>query len=108
MILVLGTSLAIAAFYFLRFHYDFIHAFLLALKIKGPRALPIIGNGILKICIFEIDSLLMIYYISHDLTIKDYFSLIKRRPVIKFSFKWICCRSNLSNIKLLFHFIYEC
>lgn len=33
--------------YFLRFHYNIIHAFYLSLKIGGPPALPLVGNGLL-------------------------------------------------------------
>lgn len=34
-------------FYFLRFHYGFIRRWYLSLKIPGPIALPIVGNGLL-------------------------------------------------------------
>lgn len=47
MISVLGISLALVALYFLRFHYDFIRAFVMSLKVDGPPAYPIIGNGLI-------------------------------------------------------------
>lgn len=47
MFFVLGISLAIVAFYFLRFHNDLIRGFFLSLKMDGPPALPVIGNGLL-------------------------------------------------------------
>lgn len=47
MFLILGILIAITVLYFLRFHYYFIRAFLLSLKIEGPPAYPIIGNGLL-------------------------------------------------------------
>lgn len=42
-----GVLLATIIFYFLRFHYDLVHQWYLSLKIPGPIALPIIGNGLL-------------------------------------------------------------
>lgn len=47
MVLALGISLALVALYFLRFHYDFIRAFFMSLKVDGPPAYPILGNGLL-------------------------------------------------------------
>lgn len=41
--------LMIFVLYILRFYYDLIRAFFLSLKINGPPALPIIGNGLLFI-----------------------------------------------------------
>lgn len=47
MFLFLGVLLATVIAYILRFHYEIVHAFYLSLKIDGPSALPIIGNGLL-------------------------------------------------------------
>lgn len=47
MFLFLGVLLATVVAYILRFHYSIVHAFYLSLKIDGPPALPIIGNGLL-------------------------------------------------------------
>lgn len=49
MLLFLGVLLATIIVYLLRFHYEFVHAFYLSLKITGPPAYPIIGNGLLFI-----------------------------------------------------------
>lgn len=45
--MLFSILLAIIGLYFLRYYYDYIRAFLLSLKIDGPPALPIIGNGLL-------------------------------------------------------------
>lgn len=47
MFLFLGVLLATIIAYFLRFHYEIVHGFILSLKIDGPPAWPIIGNGLL-------------------------------------------------------------
>lgn len=47
MFLFLGVFLVTIIVYILRFHYEIVHAFYLSLKIDGPPALPIIGNGLL-------------------------------------------------------------
>lgn len=47
MFIFLGVLLATIIAYILWFHYEFVHAFYLSLKITGPPALPIIGNGLL-------------------------------------------------------------
>lgn len=47
MFLFLGVLLATVFAYILRFHYEIIHAFYLSLKIVGPPAYPIIGNGLM-------------------------------------------------------------
>lgn len=47
MLLFLGVFLVTTLVYILRFHYELVHAFYLSLKISGPPALPIIGNGLL-------------------------------------------------------------
>lgn len=47
MFLFLGVFLVTIIVYFLRFHYEIVHAFYLSWKIDGPPALPIIGNGLL-------------------------------------------------------------
>lgn len=49
MFLFLGVLLATFIAYIFWFHYEFVHAFYLSLKISGPPALPIIGNGLLFI-----------------------------------------------------------
>lgn len=49
MFLFLGVLLATIVVYLLRFHYEFVYAFYISLKITGPPALPIIGNGLLFI-----------------------------------------------------------
>lgn len=49
MFLFLVVLLATVVAYFLKFHYEYIHAFFLSLKIDGPPAYPIIGNGLLFI-----------------------------------------------------------
>lgn len=49
MLFLLATFLTIFVLYILRFYYDLIHAFFVSLKINGPPALPIIGNGLLFI-----------------------------------------------------------
>lgn len=49
MFLCLVVLLATVVAFFLKFHYEYIHAFFLSLKIDGPPALPIIGNGLLFI-----------------------------------------------------------
>lgn len=47
MFLFLGVLMATIIAYIFRFHYEIVHAFCLSLKIKGPPAWPIIGNGLL-------------------------------------------------------------
>lgn len=47
MLFYLGVFLATIIFYLFRFHYDLVHQWYLSLKIPGPTALPIIGNGLL-------------------------------------------------------------
>lgn len=47
MFLFLGVLLATIIAYVLRFHYEFLHAFYLSLKMTGPPAYPLIGNGLL-------------------------------------------------------------
>lgn len=43
----LGVLLATITFYFLRFHYDLVRQWYMSLRIPGPIALPLIGNGLL-------------------------------------------------------------
>lgn len=43
----LGILLATIIVYIIRFHYEFIRAIYLSMKINGPRAYPFIGNGLL-------------------------------------------------------------
>lgn len=47
MFLFLGVLLVTIVAYILRFHYEIVHAFYLSLKITGPPALPIVGNGLM-------------------------------------------------------------
>lgn len=47
MFLFLGVLLTTIVAYILRFHYEIVHAFFLSMKIVGPPAYPIIGNGLL-------------------------------------------------------------
>lgn len=47
MFLFLGILLATIIIYILRFHYEFVRAIYLSMKIRGPRAYPIIGNGLI-------------------------------------------------------------
>lgn len=47
MLLYLGILLVTAIVYFVRFHYDLIHALWITRKVKGPPSLPIIGSGLL-------------------------------------------------------------
>lgn len=35
--------------YVLKFHYEYVRAIYLSMRIAGPRALPILGNGLLFI-----------------------------------------------------------
>lgn len=42
-----GVLLATILFYLFKFRYDLVHQWYLALKIPGPFALPLIGNGLL-------------------------------------------------------------
>lgn len=49
MLLFLSVLLATIVAYILRFHYELLRAFYLSLKMTGPPALPIIGNGLLFI-----------------------------------------------------------
>ena len=49
MFVFLSVLLATIVVYFLRFHYEFARAFYMSLKITGPPALPLIGNGLLFI-----------------------------------------------------------
>lgn len=43
----LGILLATIIIYILRFHYEFVRAIFLSMKISGPGAYPIIGNGLM-------------------------------------------------------------
>lgn len=45
----LGILFATIIIYILRFHYEFVRAIFLSMKISGPRAYPIIGNGLMFI-----------------------------------------------------------
>lgn len=47
MLYLLPIFLTIIVLYIIRFYYDLIHAFWLSIKLNGPPALPIIGNGLL-------------------------------------------------------------
>lgn len=47
MFLILGVLAVTIIAYICAFHYKFMHKFHLSLKIDGPSALPIIGNGLL-------------------------------------------------------------
>lgn len=49
MFLFLSVLLAAIVTYLLRFHYELIRAFYFSLKMEGPPALPLIGNGLLFI-----------------------------------------------------------
>lgn len=49
MFLILSAIVVIVVTYLLYFHYKSIRAICLSLKIDGPPALPIIGNGLLFI-----------------------------------------------------------
>lgn len=43
----LGILLITIIIYIVRFHHEFVRAIFLSMKIRGPRAYPIIGNGLL-------------------------------------------------------------
>lgn len=47
MLSFLGILLATIVAYILRFHYEFVRQIYLSMKIAGPRALPILGNGLM-------------------------------------------------------------
>lgn len=47
MFLILSVLVVTIVIYLLYLNYKAIHAFYLSLKINGPSALPIIGNGLL-------------------------------------------------------------
>lgn len=47
MFLILGVIAVAIIAYICAFHYESMHTIYLALKIDGPPALPIIGNGLL-------------------------------------------------------------
>lgn len=47
MLLILGVIAVAIIAHICAFHYKFMHTIYLSLKIDGPPALPIIGNGLL-------------------------------------------------------------
>lgn len=49
MLTFFGILLATIIVYILRFHYELVRAIYLSMKINGPPAYPIIGNGLLFI-----------------------------------------------------------
>lgn len=49
MLVFLGVLLATVVAYILRFHYEFVRSIYYSMKIPGPRAYPLLGNGLLFI-----------------------------------------------------------
>lgn len=49
MFLFLTVFLSVVIAYILKFHYEYVRAFYLSLKIDGPRAYPLVGNGLMFI-----------------------------------------------------------
>lgn len=43
----LAILLATVVAYILKFHYDYLRMIYLSMKIAGPRAIPVLGNGLL-------------------------------------------------------------
>lgn len=66
MLIFLGVLLATFVVYFLRFHYKIIHAFYLSLKIGGPTALPLVGNGLLFLSDSSVEIFDKIIKILHE------------------------------------------
>lgn len=64
--LILGVLLSIVIVYFLCFHYKIIHAFYLSLKIDGPPALPLIGNGLMFLTDSSAEIFEMVVKILHE------------------------------------------
>lgn len=66
MLVFLGVLLTTAVVYFLRFHYKIIHSFYLAVKINGPPAFPLVGNGFLFLSSSSADIFDTVVKILHD------------------------------------------
>lgn len=68
MLTFLGILLTTVVAYIIRFHYDIVRALYLSMKISGPRAYPLIGNGLMFINntsagIFDRNLIILFYFL---------------------------------------------